>query len=292
MIRITTETVIFAMDKANQPVARAKSGDRVTFETLDCFSNMVTSEKDVVSHIDMDQVNPATGPLFIEGAQVGDTLKVSIHSIAIEEQGVVIASPGFGQFANEVTEEETLICQVTNDKALYKGLGLPLRKMIGVIGTAPAGEPVNTGTPHDHGGNMDTTAITEGSILYLPVNTEGALLAMGDVHATMGDGEIMGSGLEIPAVIEVTVEVLKNCDYPLPMVETKDKWITIASRQTMEDATKLALDNMNRFIQSQSDLTFNQAGMLLSLAGDVIASQLVNPNVTMRVELPKSIFAK
>ena len=164
--------------------------------------------------------------------------------------------------------------------------------MIGVIGTAPAGEPVNTGTPHDHGGNMDTTAITEGSILYLPVNTEGALLAMGDVHATMGDGEIMGSGLEIPAVIEATVEVLKNCDYPLPMVETKDKWITIASRQTMEDATKLALDNMNRFIQSQSDLTFNQAGMLLSLAGDVIASQLVNPNVTMRVELPKSIFEK
>ncbi|WP_438467719.1 acetamidase/formamidase family protein [Streptococcus pluranimalium] len=95
--------------------------------------------------------------------------------------------------------------------------------MIGVIGTAPAGEPVNTGTPHDHGGNMDTTAIIEGSILYLPVNTEGALLAIGDVHATMGDGEIMGSGLEIPAVIEVTVEVLKNCDYPLPMVETKDK---------------------------------------------------------------------
>ncbi|WP_438467720.1 acetamidase/formamidase family protein [Streptococcus pluranimalium] len=126
MIRITTETVIFAMDKANQPVARAKSGDHVTFETLDCFSNTVTSEKDVVSHIDMDQVNPATGPLFIEGAQAGDTLKVSIHSIAIEEQGVVIASPGFGQFANEVTEEETLICQVTNDKVPYKGLGLSL----------------------------------------------------------------------------------------------------------------------------------------------------------------------
>uniref|UniRef100_UPI003F691624 acetamidase/formamidase family protein n=1 Tax=Streptococcus pluranimalium TaxID=82348 RepID=UPI003F691624 len=128
--------------------------------------------------------------------------------------------------------------------------------------------------------------------LYLPVNTEGALLAMGDVRATMGDGEIMGSGLEIPAVIEVAVEVLKNCDCPLPMVETKDKWNTIASRQTMEDATKLALDNMDSFIQSQSDLTFNRADMLLSLAGDVIASQLVNPNVTMRVELPKSIFEK
>ncbi len=128
--------------------------------------------------------------------------------------------------------------------------------------------------------------------LYLPVNTEGALLAMGDVRATMGDGEIMGSGLEIPAVVEVAVEVLKNCDYPLPMVETKDKWITVASRQTKEDATKLALDNMDSFIQSQSDLTFNRADMLLSLAGDVIASQLVNPNVTMRVGLPKSIFEK
>ncbi|WP_438830894.1 acetamidase/formamidase family protein [Streptococcus pluranimalium] len=94
--------------------------------------------------------------------------------------------------------------------------------------------------------------------LYLPVNTEGALLAMGDVRATMGDGEIIGSGLEIPAVVEVAVEVLKNCDYPLPMVETKDKWITVASRQTKEDATKLALDNMDSFIQSQSDLTLTE----------------------------------
>ncbi len=292
MTTLHTDTVIFAMSKENKPVARAKSGDRVTFETLDCFSNTVKSESDVVSQIDMDHVNPATGPLFIEGALPGDTLKVTIHKITLEERGAVIASPGFGQFANEVTTEETVICQVIGETVSYKGLTLPLRKMIGVIGTAPSGDAVNTGTPDDHGGNMDTTAITEGSILYLPVNTEGALLAMGDVHATMGDGEIMGSGLEIPAVIDVTVDVLKECSYPLPLVETEDKWITIGSRPSMEEATKLALDHMSQLIQDLSDLDFNQAGMLLSLAGDVVASQLVNPNVTMRVELSKAIFEK
>lgn len=292
MTTLHTDTVIFAMSKENKPVARTKSGDRVTFETLDCFSNTVKSESDVVSQIDMDHVNPATGPLFIEGALPGDTLKVTIHKITLEERGAVIASPGFGQFANEVTAEETVICQVARETVSYKGLTLPLRKMIGVIGTAPSGDAVNTGTPDDHGGNMDTTAITEGSILYLPVNTEGALLAMGDVHATMGDGEIMGSGLEIPAVIDVTVDVLKECSYPLPLVETEDKWITIGSRPSMEEATKLALDHMSQLIQDLSDLNFNQAGMLLSLAGDVVASQLVNPNVTMRVELPKAIFEK
>ncbi|MDY4510140.1 acetamidase/formamidase family protein [Streptococcus hyovaginalis] len=292
MTTLHTDTVIFAMSKENKPVARAKSGDRVTFETLDCFSNTIKSESDVVSQIDMDHVNPATGPLFIEGALPGDTLKVTIHKITLEERGAVIASPGFGQFANEVTAEETVICQVARETVSYKGLTLPLRKMIGVIGTAPSGDAVNTGTPDDHGGNMDTTAITEGSILYLPVNTEGALLAMGDVHATMGDGEIMGSGLEIPAVIDVTVDVLKECSYPLPLVEIEDKWITIGSRPSMEEATKLALDHMSQLIQDLSDLDFNQAGMLLSLAGDVVASQLVNPNVTMRVELPKAIFEK
>lgn len=291
MVRLGTDTVIFAMDKNNTAVASAKSGDQVIFETLDCFSNTVKTEDDVVSHIDMNRVNPATGPLFIEGAQAGDTLKVTINAIKLETQGAVTASPGFGQFGCDVTKEETAICQVTDTHVLYKSLALPLRKMIGVIGTAPADGPISTGIPDKHGGNMDVTAVGEGASVYLPVNVDGALLAMGDVHATMGDGEVMGSGLEIPAVIDVTVEVIKDCLYPLPMIETDDKWITIGSHPSMEKATKLALDQMVHFIQQQSDLTFNQAGMLLSLAGDVIASQLVNPSVTMRVEISKDILS-
>lgn len=289
-MRISSEHVIFEMNKDNEPALQVDSGSTVVFETLDCFSNTVQSETDLVSSIDFSKVNPATGPLYVNGAEPGDTLKVTIHSIKVADQGVVVTAPGLGNLADSITEEETVICRVTNDYVDYKGIHIPLRKMIGVIGTAPAGEGVNTGTPHDHGGNMDTTRIAEGATLYLPVNVEGALLAMGDLHATMGDGEIMGDGLEIPGEVEVTVEVVKNVNLPVPLVETEDLWVTIGARETLEEASKLATHNMVKLIQNKSELTFNQAGMLLSLAGNLHTCQVVNPNVSVRMELPKALL--
>ncbi|WP_028273408.1 acetamidase/formamidase family protein [Atopococcus tabaci] len=289
-MRISSEHVVFSMEKANKPALSVDSGATVVFETLDCFSNTVQSSEDLVSAIDFSKVNPATGPLFVNGAEPGDTLKVTIHSITLPDQGVIVTAPGLGNLSGSIVEEETVICKVTDDHVEYKGINVPLRKMIGVIGTAPAGEPVNTGTPHDHGGNMDTTRIAEGASLYLPVNVEGALLAMGDLHAAMGDGEIMGDGLEIPGEVEVTVEVVKNFDLPVPLVETDDLWITIGSRATLEEAGRLATENMADLIQKKSELTFNQAGMLLSMAGNLHACQVVNPNVTMRMELAKSLL--
>ena len=290
MLRISSEHVIFKMDWANQPALRVASGSSVVFETLDCFSNSVLSESDLVSSIDFDQVNPATGPLFVEGAQVGDVLKVTIQAIDLAEQGAIVTAPGLGRLADQIESEETVICSVSDSHVAYKGLQIPLRKMIGVIGTAPAGEGINTGTPHDHGGNLDTTRMAEGAIVYLPVNVEGALLAMGDLHATMGDGEIMGAGLEIAGEVTVKVDVLKDVALPLPLIETDDLWVTLGSRESMEAASQLAIENMVSLIQKKSPLSFNQAGMLLSLAGNLHACQVVNPNVTFRMELAKSLL--
>lgn len=287
---ISSKHVIFEMSKTNKPVATAKSGDTVTFETLDCFSNTIQSEKDTTATIDFDDVNPATGPLYIEGAKPGDTLKVQIHTIELGEQGVMVAAPGLGQFGEEVTIPETLISKVNNESFTFGDLKLPLNKMIGVIGTAPKDAPVNTGTPGDHGGNLDTTLNIEGATLYLPVNVEGALLAMGDCHAAMGDGEVMGSGVEIPAKVTVTVEVLKDCQLSLPFIETEQVVATLGSRETIEASTKLALDNMKIYVKNKLGLSNNKAGMLLSAVANVKASQIVNPNSTMRVEIDKRVF--
>jgi amidase len=292
MERIARKHVIFEMNQENEPVLSVDSGTTVVFETQDCFSGEVQTEADTVSDIDFSKVNPATGPLYIKDAKVGDALKVTIRKITLDDEGAVLTAPGLGMFADDIEKEETAIAEVTADATLYKGHKVPLRKMVGVIGTAPAAEGVNTGTPHDHGGNLDTTLLGEGATLYLPVNVEGALLAMGDMHSSMGDGEIMGSGLEIAGEIKVHVEVVKDNKRPLPFVETDDLYATLASRETMEEASKIALDNMVEFIQNNSDLTFNQAGMLLSIAGDLKVSQAVNPNKTMRVELRKDILEK
>lgn len=292
MKRVRREHVIFEMNQENEPVLTAVSGETVVFETQDCFSGEVQSEADTVSDIDFSKVNPATGPLFVSGAEVGDILKVTINRIEIDSKGAVLTAPGLGLLSDGIGAEETAIAEVTDSATLYKGYEIPLRKMVGVIGTAPAGEGVNTGTPHDHGGNLDTILLGEGATLYLPVNVEGALLAMGDMHSSMGDGEIMGSGLEVAGEIEVIVEVLKDSQLPLPFIETKDLYVTVGSRETMEDASKVALHNMVEFLTTKTDMTFNQAGMFLSLAGDLKVSQAVNPNKTMRVEVRKDLIDK
>ena len=90
--------------------------------------------------------------------------------------------------------------------------------------------------------------------------------------------------------MDVAVEVIKNFNLPLPLIETEDLWVTVGSRETMEDASTLAIENMVDVIQEKSDLTYNQAGMLLSIAGDLKSSQIVNPNKTMRMELAKSLL--
>lgn len=292
MKRVRREHVIFEMNQENEPVLTAVSGETVVFETQDCFSGEVQSEADTVSDIDFSKVNPATGPLFVSGAEVGDILKVTINRIEIDSKGAVLTAPGLGLLSDGIGAEETAIAEVTDSATLYKGYEIPLRKMVGVIGTAPAGEGVNTGTPHDHGGNLDTILLGEGATLYLPVNVEGALLAMGDMHSSMGDGEIMGSGLEVAGEIEVVVEVLKDSQLPLPFIETEDLYVTVGSRETMEDASKVALHNMVEFLTAKTDMTFNQAGMFLSLAGDLKVSQAVNPNKTMRVEVRKDLIDK
>ena len=290
MERINREHVIYEMNKDNEPVLTVESGATVIFETQDCFSGDVQSEEDTVSDIDFSTVNPATGPLYVQGAKPGDTLKVTLNRIEIANKGAVLTAPGLGMLADGIEKEETVIGEVQKEGTLYKGYDIPLTKMVGVIGTAPAGEEVNTGTPDDHGGNLDTTLLTEGATLYLPVNVDGALLAMGDMHSSMGDGEIMGSGLEVAGEIEVTVEVLKDSTLPLPFVETDEVYATLASRETMEEASKVAINNMVEVLRSKTDLTFNQAGMFLSLAGDLKVSQVVNPNKTMRVEVKKEIL--
>lgn len=290
-MRISRQHVIYQMHRDNPAVARCRSGDKVIFETCDCFHDSVRSETDLVSGVDFSRINPATGPLHVEGAEVGDLLKVDILSIRLASQGAIVSAPGLGRLADLIVKELTVIGEVTGDSIRILSRELPVRKMVGVIGTAPAGEGVPTGSPHDHGGNLDCTEIREGVSLYLPVQVEGALLAMGDLHASMGDGEVMGAGLEIAGEVEVRVEVVKDRELPTPFIETADRVMTLASGECMEEAADLAIRNMAAYLTQTTELSLEEAGMLLSMAGDLRVCQIVNPNVTMRLELDKRYLA-
>ena len=212
MKRITTDHVVYTMWGGNAPAKRVEPGEVLVFETLDCFDNQITQEDQLLSGINWDHVNPATGPVYVEGAEVGDLLKVEIRDIRLAPRGTMTALPGEGTVGPLLTQERTKIISVQEGKVCFSDvLQLDAQPMIGVIGTAPAnGEAIPTGTPGVHGGNMDNRRIGKGSVLYLPVNVPGALLAMGDLHALMADGEVLICGLEIPGEVEVKVDVVKN----------------------------------------------------------------------------------
>lgn len=289
-MKITAAHYVLDMASGHPAAAEAASGDIVTFETMDCFSNSIVRPDQPFSSVGWEKINPATGPLSVTGAMPGDVLKVEIMDIRVAAQGVMTTAPGFGALGGEMTKEVTKIVPIENGKAVINDrVSLPINPMIGVIGVAPAGEPIPTGTPGEHGGNMDCKRIVKGAVLYLPVNVPGALLAMGDLHAVMGDGEIVVCGVEISGEIDVRVSVLKGTRLPTPFLIEKDSLMTIASAETLDEAAVEATRKMHRFLQERLGLENHEAGMLLSAAADLRICQIVDPLMTARMEFPVEI---
>ena len=162
--------------------------------------------------------------------------------------------------------------------------------MIGVIGVAPEGEPVSCGTPGAHGGNMDTKLITEGATIYFPVFAEGALFALGDLHAAMGDGEVGVSGIEIPAKVTVTLEVIKGHSLKNPLLISEEGLAMIVSAPTLDEAAKTAVEEMIDFLLPYTDLTLSHLTMLMSAVGQSQISQIVDPLLTARFFVPKMVL--
>lgn len=290
MIRIPSNKAVFTMGPGHEPVQTVESGETVVVETMDCFSNTITSDDQLFSSIGWDCVNPATGPIAVAGAEPGDTLRVEILDIKVASTGTMTTHPDFGALPGTVEERTRRIAIEDGQVVFNDRVRFPINIMIGVIGTAPADEEVPTGSPKEHGGNMDTKKIAAGTVLYLPVNVPGANLAIGDVHAAMGDGEVSVSGLEIAAEVTIRVHVVKGRPLPLPFLLTADQAIAIASRETLDEAVAEATRMMRDYLVQVTDLDATDALMLLSLRGDLAVSQIVDPLKTARMEIPRYLL--
>lgn len=295
---ITADKHVLAMSAANAPVAVVPQHARVRFETKDCFSNVIRSEDMPFTKVSWDCINPATGPVAVEGAEPGDVLKVEILDIQIADKGVVAAAPGFGGMP-ETVDTVTRIVPVKDNKAMFSWLmkdgrelkrELPVRPMIGVIGVAPGEGEVPTGTPDAHGGNMDCKRMVKGAVLYLPVNVPGALFAVGDVHALMGDGEVVVTGLEIPAMVTLSFSVIKGRRLPTPMLVEGGQVMTLASAKMLDEAADLATRNMQAFLAGEVGLERTAAAMLMSMEGDLAICQVVDPLKTARMEVSLEVL--
>ncbi len=290
---ISRKDVIYAMSAKNKPVAHVDSGSVVTFETYDCFANQLTDESQTIETLNWDKINPATGPIYINEAKENDVLKVEILDIKLADCGTMVSIEGEGTLGDIIEENRVWRIPVVNDQvAVYKDIMRDIEPMIGVIGVAPKEEIIATGTPGAHGGNMDNRRIKKGTTLYLPVNVDGALLAMGDLHALMADGEVLVCGLEINGEVTVKVSVIKNETMPLPMLVDEDSVITIASEETLDKAVVSATYNMQKFIKDRTLLKVEEVIKMLTLCGNLGVCQIVDPLKTARMEFPKELIEK
>jgi amidase len=293
VISLSKDHRVFAFSGASEPVLSVLAGTRLRIETADCFDDQVQQPGDILAEVDWARINPATGPVFVEGVMRGDVLSVLIERIEIAGQGVMAVAPGFGVLAAELPEQLHRIVPIEDGLArIADGVAVPTCPMIGVIGVAPAGAPVPTASPGAHGGNMDTKLIGEGAVLNLPVAHDGALFAMGDLHAAMGDGEICGTGVETAGVITLRLDVRRDLVITDPLLETPELVATIASAETLDAAAEKATRAMAGLLTERLGLSLEVATMLMSAGGDLQVSQVVDPLRTARFVLPKRLIAE
>ena len=221
------DKVVYSFSPTNEPAARIASGDVVVLKTKDCFSNQVTCESQLMRDLDLDHINPATGPIYVEGAEPGDALRADILDVKIIGNGVISSIPDCGPLAYR-SESRTKIIFFDEKFAEFNGVKFPIDPMIGVIGCTPL-EEIPCGWVGDHGGNLDCKLVKAGSSLYCPVFVSGGLFQLGDIHATMGDAELCGTGIESPAEVTVRLTVVKGAALKMPVLETQDKWYVLGN---------------------------------------------------------------
>ncbi len=290
--RMSREAVFFAFQGKLKPAFRVQQGEEFLLETHDCFQGQLQTTTDLIDKLDWSHVNPATGPVYIEGTKAGDILRIDIREISLAEKSVMVTIPGEGVLGDVITTMETAVLPRSDTGLTFKGYTVPLRPMIGVIGVAPAQGEVSNGTPGPHGGNMDCTLIREGSSLYLRVGVDGALFGAGDLHAAMGDGEIVVCGAETAGAVRFSAQTVRLPNLPTPFVETADQVAVIASAASVDQAAASATHLMATFLTDMVGIPLNDAGMLMSLVGELKFCQIVDPLKTVRFEFPKYILEK
>jgi amidase len=281
----------------HEPAYWIEPGEVVQVETLCAASGKIRQSARASSNAALrDDVGwvmgmPMTGPIGVVGADPGDALAVHIEAIDFEDSGWTDVAIGNGPAGALIDQAEVRVLPIRGGAIDFGfGIRLPLTPMIGAIGTAPADRAIDSGVPEAHGGNLDCTLIRPGATLYLPVNVPGALLALGDLHAAMGDGEVGTAGFEVNGRVTLWVEVVKATSLPLPLVDTGEIVATISSAPDLDEAAQAAVRSMVRWLAAQTALHVNEAAMLLSLAGDLRICQIVDPLMTCRMEIPKSLL--
>ncbi|MBK16004.1 MAG: acetamidase [Chloroflexi bacterium] len=283
------------------PVANVKSGEIFQIQTLDAFGNKVdSSTSDITKLIQMPFVNPLVGPIYIEGAQKGDSLAVTIISIETSrDYGVSAIIPEFGGLCatpltrtlNEPLPPKVMIHPIKDNSITFSTdlniPPIPYEPFYGTIGTSPELEAISSLSPGSHGGNMDAADVCPGNTIILPVNVDGGFLYIGDGHAAQGDAEICGVATEIPTTGTLKVDLVKQLSLTNPRVESDEFIMTIGSARPMEDAARIAFYELIMWLESDYGIEKLVAYQLCSQVARVRLANMVDTLYSVVAKFPK-----
>jgi acetamidase/formamidase len=297
-------------DASVKPVLRVASGDTVRVETmiargLQRLRAAGVKEDEIPESLKLVErtitergpgAHPMTGPIFVEGAEPGDTLEVKILGFEfLHPYGVSGFIPGGGTLPDEFPYVGFHLVRFdprAGTATFAPGITLKLAPFFGSIGVAPhplVGR-ISSGPPGPHAGNLDNKDLVAGSTLYVPVHVSGALLSIGDGHAMQGDGEATGTALETSLRGTVQVTVRKGPRLTWPRAETPTHYIAMGLHTDLDEAAKLALREMIGFLVAEKNMKRDEAYILCSVAADFHVTQLVDGTKGVHATLAKSIF--
>ena len=296
--RLTKDQTHSRFSSAIEPALRVPSGAVVEVFTEEATDGQLGPDSEIVDllGVDMDPVHPLTGPVYVEGAEPGDVLAVTLHEIEVGDWAWQAIIPGFGFLAEEFDEPylRTWRFQPGDSIASFTDrIKLRLRPFPGVMGVAPATDSMlSTIPPRANGGNMDNRYLTAGTTVYFPVFVEGALFSIGDTHAAQGDGEVAGTAIEAPMRIVYELNVIKGGrSIAEPQYETEELYGVTAFGTTIDEAARKATRYMIDYLVEAHGLTRSDAYALASLAGDLKISEVVDvPHMLVSMHMPKSVL--
>jgi amidase len=287
--RIARTDVVFEYSSKSRPCARVRPGEIFLVETKWAYGEHDVKQGDKLSDLDTSKCDPLTGPIYVEGAEPGDTLAVHLLNIELKGQGGQGIIPGLGILPWDDLPVEMFTPKDGHIEWL-RGIRMATRPNLGCIGVAPAGDPIPSIWPGDHGGNMDTKYCCAGSTVFFPVFHPGALLLMGDCHQIQGDGELCGVAPETDSDVTLRCEVVKGKRIQRPRILSETRFMTIASAETLEDAVRLATADMIDVLVDEKGFTRDEAYLLTAIKSDAEICQVVDPLMTARVAMDRSFY--
>jgi amidase len=286
---------------AHKPVLRVKPGDQIVTKTIDARG---FDEKSIKRG---ERPNPETGPFYVEGAEAGDVLVVTIEKLEPNREtgwsstllAPYTADPDFLR-TEGLREQTTVTWKIDKAARVARPIGdgfrpanieIPLRPMLGCVGVAPPRkEAIATSTPDTFGGNMDYNGMGVGTKLMLPVSEPGALLFIGDGHAAQGDGEVLGNAVETSLDVVVRVDLVKKKSIGWPRFETAEHIGVLGSARPLLQALQHATTELQRWLIADYGFDERGSSMLLGQAMQIDVANVVDPHFTAVAKIRKSLL--